>query len=74
MTRAIGIEIKAECLSYEDAVKRGNLPPILDVWDTINALEPKDTMEQLQAYQVKITTLVDYLLRNKEDILRYFDQ
>lgn len=74
MTRVIGIEIKAECLSYEDAVKRGNLPPILDGWDAINALEPKDTMKQLQAYQVKITTLVDYLLRNKEDILKYFDQ
>lgn len=72
MTQAIGIEFKAECLSYEDAVKRGNLPPVLDGWEGINAMKPSDTMDQLQEYQVKITTFADYLNRNKSAINEYF--
>jgi uncharacterized protein YbjT (DUF2867 family) len=74
ITLNIGIETKAECLSFEDAKNRGCFPPILGLWEAFNLLQPSDTRDQLQEYQVKLDTFDDYLQRNKKTVTAYFGQ
>jgi uncharacterized protein YbjT (DUF2867 family) len=74
ITEVIGIETKAECLTFEEAQQRGCLPPVLAAWEAFNLLQPSDTREQLEGYQVNLNSFGDYLQRNKQAILEYFGQ
>lgn len=74
ITQSIGIAIKAECLSFEDAKNRGCFRPILGLWEAFNLLQPRDTSDQLQEFRVKLDTFDDYLHRNKKIVMAYFGQ
>ncbi|KAJ2956537.1 hypothetical protein NQZ79_g7635 [Umbelopsis isabellina] len=69
MTRVLGINIKSECVSQEEAIKKGCLPPALFAWEAFNILQPPEKSTHLQNYPVKLNTLDDYLERNKKSIL-----